>query len=83
VSFHETQARVTVELLGAILKKVGSLPLDERRLVPGLPAKRADVMPTALATVLALAEYGRLNEFRHSLYNLRWGLVDSLLPQSS
>lgn len=83
VTFHETQARVTVELLGAILKKLGTLPLDDRKIVPGLPARRADVMPTALVTVLALAEFAKLTEFQHSLYNLRWGLADSLLSESS
>ncbi len=82
ITFHETQPQVTVELLGAILKKLGSLPLSDRRVVPGLPAKRADVMPTALATVIALAEFANLTEFQHSLYNLRWGLADSLLPHS-
>lgn len=81
VGFSETQSRVTVELLGAILKKLSRMPLTERQVVPGLPAKRADVMPTAVVTTLALAEYARLTEFQHSLYNLRWGIVDSLLPQ--
>jgi len=79
LTFHQTQSRVTVELLGAILKKLGPLPLAERSEVPGLPAKRADVMPTALATVIALAEFAKITEFQHSLYNLRWGLADSLL----
>lgn len=81
VGFSQTDSRVTVELLGAILKKTGSVPLSERRIIPGLPARRADVMPTALATVIALAEYARLTEFQHSLFNLRWGLADSLLAE--
>lgn len=79
VGFSQTDSRVTVELLGAILKKLGEMTLADRRGVPGLPTRRADVMPTALATVLALAEFARLTEFQHSLYNLRWGLADSLL----
>lgn len=81
VGFSQTTPRVTVELLGAILKKLGNLPLAERRAVPGLPARRADVMPTALATVIALAEFANLTEFQHSLYNLRWGMADSLLAK--
>jgi exopolyphosphatase/guanosine-5'-triphosphate,3'-diphosphate pyrophosphatase len=81
VGFSKTSPRVTVELIGTILKKLGSLPLADRRMIPGLPAKRADVMPTALATVIALAEFARLTEFQHSLYNLRWGLVDSMLTK--
>jgi len=82
VGFSQTGARITVELLGAILKKIGAMPLADRCVVPGLPAPRADVMPTGLATVVALAEFARVTEFQHSLYNLRWGLADSLLPQS-
>ena len=81
MGFSKTAPRVTVELLGAIFKKLGGLTLEDRRAVPGLPVKRADVMPTALATVIALAEFARLSEFQHSLYNLRWGLADSLLSE--
>lgn len=81
VGFSQTDSRVTVELLGAILKKLGAVSLSERRVIPGLPARRADVMPTALATVIALAESARLTEFQHSLFNLRWGLADSLLAE--
>lgn len=81
VGFSKTAPRVTVELLGAIFKKLGGLSLEDRQAIPGLPVKRADVMPTALATVIALAEFARLSEFQHSLYNLRWGMADSLLSE--
>jgi len=70
-----------VELLGAIMKKLGRLPLSERKEIPGLPARRADVLPTALATILTLAEQAILTEFQHSPFNLRWGLADSLLSE--
>lgn len=82
VGFSKTSSRITVELLGAILKKVGGIPLKDRRVIPGLPARRADVMTAGLATVIALAEFARITEFQHSLYNLRWGLADSLLAES-
>lgn len=51
----------------------------ERRTCPGLPAARADVYPTALATYLAIARRGGFTAFRHSLYNLRYGLARELL----
>jgi len=51
----------------------------ERRTCPGLPAARADVYPTALATYLAIARRGGFTAFRHSLYNLRYGLAQELL----
>jgi hypothetical protein len=37
------------------------------------------VFPTALATVLAVAEIGGFNFFLHSSYNLRHGLAAELL----
>jgi exopolyphosphatase/guanosine-5'-triphosphate,3'-diphosphate pyrophosphatase len=61
------------------LSFVGRLPLAERRAVPGLPAGRADIFPVALVTVLAVAELGGYDAFRHSAYNLRWGVAAELL----
>jgi exopolyphosphatase/guanosine-5'-triphosphate,3'-diphosphate pyrophosphatase len=63
------------------LEFVGQLPLTERRSLPGLPAGRADIFPIALVTVLTLAELGGYGEFRHSTYNLRWGVATELLGQ--
>lgn len=79
ITLAETQSRVSVELLAALLKKLGRQTLAERQTVPGLPARRADVMPTALSTVLALAEFGGFTAFQHSFYNLRWGLAGTQL----
>lgn len=53
--------------------------LAERRACPGLPAPRADVYPTALATYLAIARRGSFTVLRHSLYNLRYGIAQELL----
>lgn len=53
--------------------------IAERRTCPGLPTARADVYPTALATYLAIARRGGFTAFRHSLYNLRYGLAQELL----
>lgn len=65
----------------ALLHRLGVLPLEARRQVPGLPPARADVFPTALATMIAIAEAGGFTEFRHSFRNLRWGLAADLLEQ--
>lgn len=56
--------------------------LAERRACPGLPAPRADVYPTALATYLAIAHRGGFTAFCHSLYNLRYGIAQELLDDS-
>ena len=70
---------VTAAQLRALLDWLGALPLAERQAIPGLPAARADVMPVALATLDALAGLGGLTTFRHSFYNLRYGLAAEAL----
>jgi exopolyphosphatase/guanosine-5'-triphosphate,3'-diphosphate pyrophosphatase len=74
-----TDPEVTVAELERLLSETGSQPLVSRRRIPGLPPARADVFPTALATLLAIARTGGLQGYRHSLYNLRWGLAAVLL----
>jgi exopolyphosphatase/guanosine-5'-triphosphate,3'-diphosphate pyrophosphatase len=61
------------------LEFAGQLTLAERCAIPGLPAGRADLFPVALVTVLTVAELGGYHEFRHSVYNLRWGVAAELL----
>jgi exopolyphosphatase/guanosine-5'-triphosphate,3'-diphosphate pyrophosphatase len=75
----ETPAVVTVAALSGLLDRVAPLTLADRRRVPGLPPSRADVFPTALATMIALARHGGLATFRHSFHNLRWGLAAETL----
>jgi exopolyphosphatase/guanosine-5'-triphosphate,3'-diphosphate pyrophosphatase len=59
------------------------MPLTERQRFPGLPPARADVYPTALATYLAVARLGHFDSYRHSLYNLRYGLAREALAASN
>ena len=74
-TLEQNDARLTIPQLRDMLARVGALPLAERRKVAGLPAERADVFPTALATFIAVAEIGGFEAFQHSLYNLRWGVA--------
>lgn len=76
---EETEPRVSTAELAALLDQLATLPLEERKRVKGLPAARADVFPAALATILAVADAGGFSEFRHSFYNLRYGLAAELL----
>lgn len=62
-----------------LLAELASLPLSQRQQIDGLPPARADVYPTALATLIALAEAGGFSSYRHSLYNLRFGLAAETL----
>jgi exopolyphosphatase/guanosine-5'-triphosphate,3'-diphosphate pyrophosphatase len=61
------------------ISTLGALPLSERRKFPGLPPQRADVFPTALATLMAVIELGRFDGCRQSFYNLRYGMAAKLL----
>lgn len=74
-SLESTPTFVDVVELRSMLDWLGAMTLEARRKIPGLPPARADVFPTALATVLAIAAAGGLQGFENSLYNLRWGLV--------
>jgi exopolyphosphatase/guanosine-5'-triphosphate,3'-diphosphate pyrophosphatase len=78
-SLEASTPRVTVEELREVLARVGSLPLAQRRQEPGLPAARADIFPTALVTMLTVAEVAGVTAFQHSFYNLRWGVAAEVL----
>lgn len=73
---------ITVRQLCELLSRLARMPLEQRRQsVPGLPAARADVFPTALATMISTAEIAGVEAFQHSAYNLRYGLASQLLAK--
>ena len=78
-SFEQSDTLLPVTDLRELFERVASVPLDERRKIPSMPFGRADVFPTALATILALAEVGDFAAYRNSTYNLRWGMADEAL----
>jgi exopolyphosphatase/guanosine-5'-triphosphate,3'-diphosphate pyrophosphatase len=65
--------------LRELLEHVGRCALAERKKIPAMPPARADVFPTAIATVLTLADVGGISAYWNSLYNLRWGVAAELL----
>jgi exopolyphosphatase/guanosine-5'-triphosphate,3'-diphosphate pyrophosphatase len=73
---------IQVSTLREILAEVGALDLPGRITIRGLHPERADVFPSALAALLALADLGGIKAFRHSLRNLRWGVAAELLGKS-
>ncbi len=75
----DTAEIITVEMLRTLLDDTARLDLDARRGIRGLPPARADVFPTALATVIAVAEAGGIPAFRHSFRNLRYGVAAEAL----
>jgi exopolyphosphatase / guanosine-5'-triphosphate,3'-diphosphate pyrophosphatase len=80
-TFEQTDPQVPVSVMRDLLARLGALPLEQRKQVPGLPPARADVFPTALATFLALADFGKFGAFRNSLYNLRYGIAAEALER--
>ncbi len=76
---EQTDTLVPVASLRALGAELGALPLAARRRTPGLPTGRADVFPTALVTLVALADAGGFAAYRHSFYNLRFGLAAEAL----
>lgn len=79
VPVAETPAVVPVTQVSFVLDEIAPLDIADRRSVPGMPQARADVLPAALLTVLAVAETAGIDQFYHSLHNLRWGLAAELL----
>ncbi|HYD85823.1 MAG TPA: phosphatase [Opitutus sp.] len=70
---------VELAAMRTVLSELSAFPLAQRKQIQGLPPARADIFPAALATLIALAEAADFLRFRHSLYNLRYGLAAELL----
>lgn len=79
VGLEDTPSVVTAATLDALIDELAPISLEERRAVPGMPSARADVLPVALVTLLAISEAAALPRFHHSLHNLRWGLAAEAL----
>lgn len=71
--------RLSTALISQIKAWLMQQTLQERTRVAGLPASRADIIPTALITIEALLKYANYDEFQHSYYNLRYGLIAAIL----
>jgi exopolyphosphatase/guanosine-5'-triphosphate,3'-diphosphate pyrophosphatase len=78
---EDAPAEISVDLVGGLLESMAPMTLEQRKAIPGLPSARADVMPAALVTMLAVANIARVSSFHHSLYNLRWGVAAETLDQ--
>lgn len=78
-SLDETSPRLALAELRALYERIAGADLAARRKIPAMPPGRADVFPTALATIIALAEFAGFEVFETSLYNLRWGMADEAL----
>ncbi len=73
------ESTLSIEDLTCLKNKLCALPLHERMAVPHLPAARADIIPTALITILALLHHAGRQRLTHSFCNLRYGVAAELL----
>jgi exopolyphosphatase / guanosine-5'-triphosphate,3'-diphosphate pyrophosphatase len=80
-SLEQTEPFLPLTQLRLLLSTIARMPLADRKQVAGLPPARADVFPVALATIVTLADVGAFSGYRHSLYNLRYGLADEALAR--
>jgi len=77
----QISATIGVAELRSLAERVASVPIEARRAIPGLPAARADVFPAALLTLVEAAQLAGIEQFRHSVFNLRYGLASELLER--
>lgn len=70
---------LSIEELETLKKQLCALSLHERMAVPHLPSARADIIPTALITILAVLRHAGRSSLMHSFYNLRYGIAAELL----
>ena len=75
----ETSPRLALADMRSLYARIAAVDLAARRKIPAMPPGRADVFPTALATLIALAEFAGFDSFETSLYNLRWGIAAEAL----
>lgn len=78
-TINEQPPALEMEELERLKTKLCALPLHERMAEPHLPATRADIIPTALITILALLRHADRKRLTHSFYNLRYGVAAELL----
>jgi exopolyphosphatase/guanosine-5'-triphosphate,3'-diphosphate pyrophosphatase len=64
--------------LERVIDRISSLPLEERKRVPGLEPKRADVIVAGGLIVLAVMDHLKKSSIRVSDRGVRWGLAEEL-----
>lgn len=75
----KTGSILKVSDLEKLLEKLSEITVAERIKEYQIPLFRADVMPTALAIIIALANKAEVSAIIHSNFNLRYGLAEEAL----
>lgn len=82
LSFDQQSPFLALADLEALGDELAGLPLAERMRIPGLPPRRADILPAALVALVAYARGRKLPGFHHSLCNLRYGVAAAWLADA-
>jgi exopolyphosphatase/guanosine-5'-triphosphate,3'-diphosphate pyrophosphatase len=69
--------------LGQVVERLAKLPTDERRAVPGMEPKRADVIVAGGLIALALLDHWSAPTVLISDRGVRWGLAEDLAEERS
>lgn len=82
-SYDEVGNKLTLTFLRYLCLELASLSLEDRIRIQHLSETRADIMPTALLTLITLAETANASAFIHSMHNLRYGLAAKFLSEKA
>lgn len=67
------------KIVESLARDLASMDLAGRIAMPGLPARRADIFPAAMAVFMVLLDLAEADGILHSLHNLRFGLALTML----
>lgn len=74
-------AKVTREMMKRIVKQITRLPLEQRRKVPGIGPRRAEIIPAGAVVYGELLERCHLAGFRYSALGLRDGILAQMAAE--
>ncbi|MGE3675894.1 MAG: Ppx/GppA family phosphatase, partial [Polyangiaceae bacterium] len=72
-------ATLTLEQVSALCEMLASLPMEERRKLPGLEPKRADVIAAGARIARGVMQWAQATELTVSDRGVRWGILEALL----
>jgi exopolyphosphatase / guanosine-5'-triphosphate,3'-diphosphate pyrophosphatase len=72
---------VTRDMMRRIVKQITKLPLEQRRKVPGIGPRRAEIISAGAIVFVELLERGHLKGFRYSPLGLRDGILAQMAAE--
>lgn len=80
-TFEESDPHLSLPFFRYLFLECAALDIIERKKIPNLPKERADILPTALLTIITLAELAHASGFTHSMHNLRYGIAAKMFSK--